>query len=141
MKKRQKHRPHNPAAYLRRAIHNLRVDEMRHDQTRQREFERRFESRDLPDSRAARADASDNSRAINRLVRQMDEPVRQKLREMRVNQAAASLPRTSAWLRPLLWAIYRNGSNRKKTMSELGLSKSSYWWGVNFFLKFFSARI
>ena len=38
----------------------------------------------------------------------------------------------------LLWAIFRNGSDREQTMAELRLSKSSYWWGVNFFLNFYS---
>ena len=129
----------NPAAYLRRAMHNMRTDEVRHDQTRQRRFERRFLSVDMPDSVAARADWSDTGLAVRRLVNALDDPFRRQRRLARMNRAAARLPRKSVWLRPLLWAIYRNGPDRERTMAELGISKSSYWWGVNFLLKFYSA--
>ena len=42
------------AGYLRIAERNRRVNEAKHDQTRQRRFERNFLSRDLPDSKAGR---------------------------------------------------------------------------------------
>ena len=129
----------NPATLLRRAERFRLANEARDDQTRQRRFERRFLSVDMPDSVAARADWSDLGRQVRQLVSALDDPFRRQWRLARMNRAAARLPRKSVWLRPLLWAIYRNGPDREKTMAELGISKSTYWWGVNFFLKFYSA--
>lgn len=126
------------AALLRKAEHDRLADEARHDTTRQRLFERRFLSRDLPDSKAARADASDGGRLVAATVARLDAPMRRERQIAAVNAAAAKLPRKFSWLRKLLWAIFRNGSDREQTMAELRLSKSSYWWGVNFFLKFYS---
>ncbi len=116
------------------------ADEARHDQTRQRRFERSFESRDLPDSKAARFAASDNGRGVRRVVREVDRAVLENARTARINQASARLPRSSPFLRKLLWAIYRNGKNREETMAELGIAKSTYWWGVKFLLDFYSAQ-
>ena len=126
------------AALLRKAEHNRQADEARHDHTRQREFERRFLSRDLPDSKAARADASDAGRLVEATIARLDAPTRRERQIAALNAAAAKLPRKSGWLRKLLWAIFRNGSDREQTMAELGIPKRTYWWGVNFFLKFYS---
>ena len=118
------------AGYLRIAERNRRVNEAKHDQTRQRRFERNFLSRDLPDSKAARADASDGGRLTARLVEEIDAPTRRERQIAAVNLAAAKLPRRSGWLRKLLWAIFRNGRNRELTMRELHLPKWQYWRGV-----------
>ena len=117
------------AGYLRIAERNRRVNEAKHDQTRQRRFERNFLSRDLPDSKAARADASDGGRLTARLVEEIDAPTRRERQIAAVNLAAAKLPRRSGWLRKLLWAIFRNGRNRELTMRELHLPKWQYWRG------------
>ena len=128
------------AALLRKAEHDRLVNEAKHDQTHQRRFERNFLSRDLPDSKAARADASDGGRQTSDLVAGIDAPTWRERQIAAINAAAARLPRKPGWLRKLLWAIFRNGSDREQTMAELNLSKSSYWWGVNFFLKFYSGQ-
>ena len=61
----------NPAAYLRRAEHNRKVDEIRHDKTRQRQFERSFISIQAmdeidPDKNAAASATNDDLFAIGR---------------------------------------------------------------------------
>ena len=112
----------------------------KHDQTRQRRFERNFLSRDLPDSKAARADASDGGRLTARLVEEIDAPTRRERQIAAVNLAAAKLPRRSGWLRKLLWAIFRNGRNRELTMRELHLPKWQYWRGVKYFLDLYADK-
>ena len=126
------------AAILRKAEHDRCVNEAKHDQTRQRRFERNFLSRDLPDSKAARADASDGGRLTARLVEGIDAPTRRERQIAAINAAAAKLPRRSGWLRKLLWAIFRNGRDRELTMLELHLPKWQYWRGVKFFLDLYA---
>lgn len=128
------------AGYLRIAERNRRVNEAKHDQTRQRRFERNFLSRDLPDSKAARADASDGGRLTARLVEEIDAPTRRERQIAAVNLAAAKMPRRSGWLRKLLWAIFRNGRNRELTMRELHLPKWQYWRGVKYFLDLYADK-
>ena len=128
------------AGYLRIAERNRRVNEAKHDQTRQRRFERNFLSRDLPDSKAACADASDGGRLTARLVEEIDAPTRRERQIAAVNLAAAKLPRRSGWLRKLLWAIFRNGRNRELTMRELHLPKWQYWRGVKYFLDLYADK-
>ena len=128
------------AGYLRIAERNRRVNEAKHDQTRQRRFERNFLSRDLPDSKAAPADASDGGRLTARLVEEIDAPTRRERQIAAVNLAAAKLPRRSGWLRKLLWAIFRNGRNRELTMRELHLPKWQYWRGVKYFLDLYADK-
>ena len=128
------------AGYLRIAERNRRANEAKHDQTRQRRFERNFLSRDLPDSMAARADASDGGRLTARLVEEIDAPTRRERQIAAVNLAAAKLPRRSGWLRKLLWAIFRNGRNRELTMRELHLPKWQYWRGVKYFLDLYADK-
>ena len=137
-KRRNRRGVKSAAALLRKAEHARIVNEVRYDHTRQREFERRFLSRDLPDSKAARADASDGGRQTTAIFARLDASTRRDRQIAALNAAAAKLPRKSGWLRKLLWAIFRNGSDREQTMAELGIPKRTYWWGVNFFLKFYS---
>ena len=130
----------NAKGLLRQTEHNRIANEARDDQTRQRKFERSFESRDLPDSEAARADASDGGRLTARLVEEIDAPTRRERQIAAVNLAAAKLPRRSGWLRKLLWAIFRNGRNRELTMRELHLPKWQYWRGVKYFLDLYADK-
>ena len=126
------------AAVLRKAEHDRLVNETKHDHTRQREFERRFLSRDLADSKAARSDASDGGRCVLRLVARLDAPTRRERQIAAINAAAARLPRKPGWLRKLLWGIFRNGRNRKRTMLKLHLQKWQYWRGVKYFLDLYA---
>ena len=140
-RRRRKHRRVKSAAgYLLIAERNRRANEAKHDQTRQRRFERNFLSRDLPDSKAARADASDGGRLAARLVEGIDAPTRRERQIAAINVAAAKLPRRSGWLRKLLWGIFRNGRNREQTMLELHLPKWQYWRGVKYFLNLYSSQ-
>ena len=140
-RRRRKHRRvKSAAALLRKAEHDRLVNEAKHDQTRQRRFERGFLSRDLPDSKAARADAADGGRLTARLVEGIDAPTRRERQIAAINVAAAKLPRRSGWLRKLLWGIFRNGRNREQTMLELHLPKWQYWRGVKYFLNLYSSQ-
>ena len=139
-RRRKRRRVKSAAGYLRIAERNRRVNEAKHDQTRQRRFERNFLSRDLPDSKAARADASDGGRLTARLVEGIDAPTRRERQIAAINAAAAKLPRRSGWLRKLLWAIFRNGRNRELTMRELHLPKWQYWRGVKYFLDLYADK-
>ena len=137
-RRRKRRRVKSAAGYLLIAERNRRANEAKHDQTRQRRFERNFLSRDLPDSKAARADASDGGRLTARLVEGLDAPTRRERQVAAINAAAAKLPRRSGWLRKLLWGIFRNGRNREQTMLELHLPKWQYWRGVKFFLDLYA---
>ncbi len=121
-------------ALLAKAEHDRRCDEARHDRTNQRMFEKTFESRDLPDSRAAVADASDAGWQSRMIARSIDAERRRKLREERLMSACSRLPRRPKLYRKLLWAIYRNGRDRHTTMAELHIRKSAYWGGLKFLL-------
>ena len=139
-KRRKRRGVKSAAALLRKAEHDRLVNEAKHDQTRQRRFERGFLSRDLPDSKAARADASDGGRQTAATFARLDASTRRDRQIAALNAAAAKLPRKSGWLRKLLWAIFRNGSDRERTMTELRIPKRTYWWGVRYFLDFYSSQ-
>lgn len=128
-------------AILRKAERDRKADEARSDQTRQRKFERSFESRDLADSRAARADASDGGKFVSLSVGAIDAEIRQRLRTAKINRAAATLPRPvrkgQLPMCTLLWAIFRNVSDRAKTLVELHIRERTYTRGVKFLLEFF----
>ena len=120
----------NELAYLRIAERNRKVDEVRQDHTRQREFEKRFESRDLPNSRAAIADMTDGGRAAKSMGCRLD-PKPKIDKDAIIRKAALRLPRKPPILQKLLWAIYRNGKNREKTIKELGIGTTTYYRVLN----------
>jgi len=132
-------RPQNVGAYLRRSERNRIANETKHDHTRQRAFERRFESRDLPDSRAAKADASDGGR-IAAGVRGFETRKDAAWYEAKVRTAAARLPKDLKRFRALLWAIYRNGKNRSYSIAELHKTEGWYRWGLKKLLDFFCGQ-
>ena len=94
----------NAKGLLRRAERNRIANEARDDQTRQRKFERAFESRDLPDSEAARADASDGGRCVRKIEIRLDSGYHRERRERLIRQAAVGL---SGTLKRILWGIFR----------------------------------
>jgi len=121
---------------VRRVAKFEKANEFKHDQTRQRQFERRFESRDLPDSRAARADASDGGRG-SADIRGFESRRNAKWYETKVREAAARLPDNLKRYRRLLWAIYRNGKKKRISKRQLGVSNWWYREGLRKLKKFF----
>ena len=123
----------NARGLLRRTEHNRIANEARDDQTRQRKFERSFESRDLPDSEAARADASDGGRCVRKLEICLDADYRRERRERLIRQAAVGL---SGTLKRILWGIFR-GEDRRERIELSGVPKATYFWGLEKLLKLF----
>ena len=126
----------NAKGLLRRTEHNRIVNEARDDQTRQRKFERSFESRDLPDSEAARADASDGGRCVRKIEIRLDAGYHRERRERLIRQAAVGL---SGTLKRILWGIFR-GEDRRERIRLSGVPKTAYFWGLEKLLKLFCGQ-
>ena len=126
----------NAKGLLRRTEHNRIANEARDDQTRQRMFERSFESRDLPDSEAARADASDGGRYVRKIVIRLDADYHRERRERLIRQAAVGL---SGTLKRILWGIFR-GEDRRERIRLSGVPKATYFWGLEKLLKLFCGQ-
>ena len=121
---------------LRRTERNRIANEARDDQTRQRKFERSFESRDLPDSEAAWADASDGGRCVRKIVIRLDAGYHRERRERLIRQAAVGL---SGTLKRILWGIFR-GEDRHERIRLSGVPKATYFWGLEKLLKLFCGQ-
>ena len=126
----------NARGLLRRTEHNRIANEARDDQTRQRKFERSFESRDLPDSEAARADASDGGRCVRKIEIRLDAGYHRERRERLIRQAAVGL---SGTLKRILWGIFR-GEDRRERIKLSGVPKTTYLWGSETLLKLFCGQ-
>ena len=126
----------NARGLLRRTEHNRIANEARDDQTRQRKFERSFESRDLPDSEAARADASDGERCVRKIEIRLDADYHRERRERLIRQAAVGL---SGTLKRILWGIFR-GEDRRERIRLSGVPKATYFWGLEKLLKLFCGQ-
>ena len=126
----------NAKGLLRRTEHNRIANEARDDQTRQRKFERSFESRDLPDSEAARSDASDGGRCVRKIVMRLDAGYHRERRERLIRQAAVGL---SGTLKRILWGIFR-GEDRHERIRLSGVPKATYFWGLEKLLKLFCGQ-
>ena len=126
----------NAKGLLRRSERNRIANEARDDQTRQRKFERSFESRDLPDSEAARADASDGGRCVRKIVIRFDAGYHRERRERLIRQAAVGL---SGTLKRILWGIFR-GEDRRERIRLSGVPKATYFWGLEKLLKLFCGQ-
>jgi hypothetical protein len=126
----------NEKFLLLRAEHNRRVNEVVHDHTKQREFERSFESRDLPGSRASFADKAVRDKNLEAMIRRLDAPFELKRREKVIRRAAG---RVNGSLKKILWAVYR-GKTRSERIRLSGVSESSYLRGLKKILKVFCAQ-
>ena len=126
----------NAKGLLRRTEHNRIANETRDDQTRQRKFERSFESRDLPGSEAARADASDGERCVRKIEIRLDADYHRERRERLIRQAAVGL---SGTLKRILWGIFR-GEDRRERIRLSGVPKATYFWGLEKVLKVFCGQ-
>ena len=126
----------NAKGLLRWTEHNRIANEARDDQTRQRKFERSFESRDLPDSEASRADASDGGRCVRKIEIRLDADYHRERRERLIRQAAVGL---SGTLKRILWGIFRGGDRRERIKLS-GVPKATYFWGLEKLLKLFCGQ-
>ena len=78
---------------VRRAERFARIDEVRHDQTAQRKFERTFLSLDWVGAEDSGFDYGDGGRQMRALVRKLDAPWREHVREHRFQSAMWKLRR------------------------------------------------
>lgn len=126
----------NPLAYARRALRNASVNEVVHDHTRQREFERKFLSLDLESREGRRYDVGASAPSFAALWRKMDREEDLSAAFVRVGELAMKL--NNANLEKVLWAVFQGRSHEERiNFSEV--PRSTYFWAVikilNFFLK------
>lgn len=126
----------NPLAYARRALRNAATNEVVHDHTRQREFERKFLSLDWESKEGRRYDVGANAPSFAALWRRMDHEEDLAAAFVRVGELAMRLE--NANLEKVLWAVFQGRSHEERiNFSEV--SKATYFRAVikilNFFLK------
>jgi len=132
--------------------HIRQVDEVRQDTTRRREWYRRHvASRDVPDSKAARADYGDGGKSVSRMVDAMDGKYRDVATGIKIPTdwvvqlsdkwyfrcviAKSNCARIAHKLMLVHWwriaffvaAVWKNGhEDREKTMDDFGISERTY---------------
>ena len=137
------------AALLRRAERFRKRDEYNRDHTRQREFEAKFLSRDMPDSKAARADFSDGGRQARQMYT-FDLPENchfENWYDEVIRYAMAIMPKDLWQYRKLLWNLYKYRGNSIEVKANTWPSQDphsvkirhKFSRGVRKILKFFSA--
>ena len=109
-----------------RALHCNMKDEAEHDQTRQRAFEQSMLSLDHPDEDGDLYDYGDCNRAARRMFRELDAPVHEHFRKLRLRQALYRL-RKYPELQATLKAIYKyRFLPRQKIFSALKIRGETY---------------
>ena len=109
-----------------RSLHCDMKDEARHDRTRQRLFEQSMVSLDHPDENGNMYDYGDCNRAARRMFRELDAPVHEHFRRLRLRQALYRL-RKYPELQATLKAIYKYRSlPRQKIFSALKIRGETY---------------
>ena len=98
-------------------------DDARHDQTQQRTFERGFLSLDVPDEDGVIYDYGDCGREMRRMLRSLDAPFRERIRDLRFAAALERIP--EAW-RPMLEMI-RDRIPRAEIMWQCRISRATYF--------------
>ncbi len=109
---------------VRRAEKFAKCDEVRHDQTEQRVFERSFLSLDWANEEGSGFDYCDGGRQMRALVRKLDEPYWNRVRELRFWNALYKL-RHYPELQTTLRAI-RRYRVRRKIFSALQIKANVY---------------
>ena len=120
---------------VRRAEKFALANEAAHDQTRQRTFERKFLSLDFKDANGDAFDYDDGGRHVQALVRRLDRPFWNQVRDLRF---AAALRRVPKDCRPMLEKI-RARAPRRKIMRALGMSRATYLRRLDEMLRIFKA--
>jgi hypothetical protein len=109
-----------------RALHCDMKDEAKHDRTRQRLFEQSMVSLDRPDENGDLYDYGDCNRAARRMFREIDAPVHEHFRRLRLRQALYRL-RKYPELQATLKAIYKyRFLPRQKIFSALKIRGVTY---------------
>ena len=109
-----------------RALHCNMKDEAKHDRTCQRLFERSMVSLDRPDENGDLYDYGDCNRAARRMFREIDAPVHEHFRRLRLRQALYRL-RKYPELQATLKAIYKyRFLPRQKIFSALKIRGDTY---------------
>ena len=109
-----------------RALHCDMKDEAEHDQIRQRAFEQSMVSLDHPDEDGNLYDYGDCGRATKRMFRELDAPVHEHFRKLRLRQALYRL-RKYPELQATLKAIYKyRFLPRQKIFSALKIRGETY---------------
>ena len=109
-----------------RALHCNMKDEAQHDRTRQRLFEQSMVSLDHPDENGDLYDYGDCNRAARRMFRELDAPVHEHFRRLRLRQALYRL-RKYPELQATLKAIYKyRFLPRQKFFSALKIRGETY---------------
>ena len=111
---------------VRRAEKFSRANEVAHDQTRQRRFERGFLSLDRPDENGVMWDYGDCGRAMRRMFRDIDAPYREHVREQRFAAALDSLEAHPGLARALVAIRRHRHRGRKRIAASLGISVAAY---------------
>ena len=100
------------------------IDDVRHDQTQQRSFERTFLSLDCPDDNGDTWDYGDCGREMRRMLRAIDAPFRERIRDLRFAAALDALdghPELQRTLRAI-----RRHRRRETIVAALGLPPDTY---------------
>ena len=109
-----------------RALHCNMKDEAQHDRTRQRLFEQSMVSLDRPDENGDLYDYGDCNRAAKRMFREMDEPVNEHFRWLKLRRALYKL-RQYPELQATLKAIFKyRFQPRQKIFSALKIGGETY---------------
>ena len=109
-----------------RVLHCNMKDEAQHDRTRQRLFEQSMVSLDRPDENGDLYDYGDCNRAARRMFRELDAPVHEHFRRLRLRQALYRLRRYPE-LQATLKAIYKyRFLPRQKIFSALKIKGETY---------------
>ena len=109
-----------------RALHCNMKDEAKHDRTCQRLFERSMVSLDRPDENGDLYDYGDCNRAAKRMFREIDAPVHEHFRRLRLRQTLYRL-RKYPELQATLKAIYKyRFLPRQKIFSALEIRGETY---------------
>jgi hypothetical protein len=109
-----------------RSLHCDMKDEARHDRTRQRLFEQSMVSLDRPDENGDLYDYGDCNRAARRMFREIDAPVHEHFRRLRLRQALYRL-RKYPELQATLKAIFKyRFLPRQKIFSALKIRGETY---------------
>ena len=136
-------------ALLRRAEKFRKWHDYKRDHTRQREFEAKFLHRDMPGSKAARADFSDGGRQARQMYAfDLQENCHcQNWYDEVVRYAMAIMPKHLWQYRKLLWNLYKYRGNSIEVKANTWLKENptttkvcmKFKRGVRKMLKFFSA--